>query len=570
MTTRSGSIVEGLPGFLEDDLEFFTHGKGKKDSSDGKPPSPPVDLIGSLNLGLDEEKNPLKSAVASPMGASSWNASSAAAPGVPLFDLSLQASDPSPPPIIAPPFIANVTSGDEQLTTLTAANTQQDSDYPLHAQGYPPPPIFGNFSVPPMLPPQVQGGLWSQPGPPLHQIMRHHPPFVETAANHVMFQPQSMQYNMNQAMLQQATSLGHQMLAPLGVSNRRIANVHRKNGHRRKGDDAAKYANAKLEDFVGDIYSLCKDQHGCRFLQRQLEIEKEGDQLVAASMIFNEIYLKIVELMTDPFGNYLIQKLFNLVTFDQRLILVKNASPEFVRIALDPHGTRALQKLIESIDCTEDSEEVALLVELLAPNVVSLLRDLNGNHVVQKCLQKLPLAQNQFIFDAALTHCVEIATHRHGCCVLQRCLDHGSTSQKAQMSREVANNATQLSLDPFGNYVVQYVYSQGDQNLIDVILAHVKRNIITLSLHKFGSNVIEKLLRMSKYSEILVDELLQHEDKFEELLNDAYGNYVLQTSLDVALPKAVERLLASLQPLLPQIKNTPHGRRIMTKIQAIM
>ena len=75
---------------------------------------------------------------------------------------------------------------------------------------------------------------------------------------------------------------------------------------------------------------------------------------------------------------------------------------------------------------------------------------------------------------------------------------------------------------------------------------------------------------MSKYSEILVDELLQHEDKFEELLNDAYGNYVLQTSLDVALPKAVERLLASLQPLLPQIKNTPHGRRIMTKIQAIM
>lgn len=570
MTTRSGSIVEGLPGFLEDDLEFFTHSKGGKDSPDGNSPVPPVDLIGSLSLGLHEKKDPLTSAVTSPISASTWNSSSGAVPVVLPFDLSQQTPDRSPPPIMTPPFIANVAGGDEPPSTLTSSAAQKDSKFPLHAQGYPPPPIFGNFSVPPMLPPQVQGGLWSQPGPPLHPIVRHHPPFIENATNHIMFQPLNMQYTMNQPMIPQVPPQGHQMLAPLRGSNRRMANVHRKNGHRRKGDDAAKYANAKLEDFVGDIYSLCKDQHGCRFLQRQLELKTEGDQLVVASMIFNEIYLKIVELMTDPFGNYLIQKLFNLVTTDQRLILVKNASPEFVRIALDPHGTRALQKLVESIDCSENSEEVTLLVELLAPNVVSLLRDLNGNHVVQKCLQRLSPSQNQFIFDAALTHCVEIATHRHGCCVLQRCLDHGSEAQRAQMSHEVAKNATQLSLDPFGNYVVQYVFCQGDQDLVDIILAHVKRNIITLSLHKFGSNVIEKLLRISKYSETLVEELLQHEERFDELLNDAYGNYVLQTSLDVALTKSVERLLAALLPLLPQIKNTPHGRRIMTKIQAIM
>ncbi|ODV76769.1 ARM repeat-containing protein [Suhomyces tanzawaensis NRRL Y-17324] len=355
-------------------------------------------------------------------------------------------------------------------------------------------------------------------------------------------------------------------------------NVHRKmHNNRRKGDDASKYANSKLEDFTGEIYSLCKDQHGCRFLQRQLDLGREVAEGsasapnaltndIAATMIFNEIYLKIIELMTDPFGNYLIQKLFENVSSDQRIILVKNASPEFIRIALDPHGTRALQKLVE---CITTEEESRLIIDSLSPHIVSLSRDLNGNHVVQKCLQKLKPQENQFIFDAASVNCIEIATHRHGCCVLQRCLDHGNFAQRKQLSLKVAENATTLSLDPFGNYVVQYVLSRGDEDSIKIILDHIKSNVVSLSLHKFGSNVIEKSLRINKLSDSLIEVLLKNDDKFGIMLNDAFGNYVLQTSLDVANAGQLERLSQALQPLLPNIKNTPHGRRIMTKIQSI-
>lgn len=357
-------------------------------------------------------------------------------------------------------------------------------------------------------------------------------------------------------------------------------NVHRKmhNSNRRKGDDASKYANAKLEDFTGDIYSLCKDQHGCRFLQRQLDLGKESSQKsgsvssavtndVAATVIFNEIYLKVVEFMTDPFGNYLIQKLSENVSPDQRLILVKNAAPEFVRIALDPHGTRALQKLVE---CISTPEEIQHVIESLAPHIVTLSRDLNGNHVVQKCLQKLSPENNLFIFDTTSAHCTEIATHRHGCCVLQRCLDHGNDDQRKQLSLKVAENATRLASDPFGNYVVQYVLSRGDAESIELILDHIRSNIIALSLHKFGSNVIEKSLRIDALTDRVMEVLLNKSDKFPLLLNDPYGNYVLQTSLDVASSTDLAKLAISLQPLLPGIKNTPHGRRIMTKIQNIL
>lgn len=349
-------------------------------------------------------------------------------------------------------------------------------------------------------------------------------------------------------------------------------NVHRKmhSSNKRKGDDASKYAKAKLEDFSGDIYSLCKDQHGCRFLQRQLDLGKDDSKSlnsqVAATMIFNEIYMRIVELMVDPFGNYLIQKLFENVSSDQRLILVKNAAPDFIRIALDPHGTRALQKLVECISMPEESR---LVIDSLSPHIVSLSRDLNGNHVVQKCLQMLLPTDNQFIFDTASAHCNEIATHRHGCCVLQRCLDHGSPKQREQLSLRVAEIATSLSLDPFGNYVVQYVLSRGDEKSISIILEHVRTNIISLSLHKFGSNVIERALRIHKLTDSVIGVLLKNTDKFATLLNDPFGNYVLQTSLDVANSNDLAQLALSLQPYLANIKNTPHGRRILTKIQNI-
>lgn len=51
----------------------------------------------------------------------------------------------------------------------------------------------------------------------------------------------------------------------------------------------------------------------------------------------------------DPFGNYLCQKLLEHANDEQRTVLVNNAAPELVKIALNQHGTRALQKMIEFI-----------------------------------------------------------------------------------------------------------------------------------------------------------------------------------------------------------------------------
>jgi hypothetical protein len=53
----------------------------------------------------------------------------------------------------------------------------------------------------------------------------------------------------------------------------------------------------RLEDLQGEILSLSKDQHGCRYLQKKLEEEVPEHR----DMIFRETYGHFPELMTGKF-----------------------------------------------------------------------------------------------------------------------------------------------------------------------------------------------------------------------------------------------------------------------------
>ncbi|KAF9583401.1 hypothetical protein BGW38_009553 [Lunasporangiospora selenospora] len=324
--------------------------------------------------------------------------------------------------------------------------------------------------------------------------------------------------------------------------------------------EANRFAGASLEGFVGQIYSLCKDQHGCRYLQKKLEEQNEK----YLSIIFGEVFGHFVELMTDPFGNYLCQKLLEFCGDDQRTVIVETVAPELVNISLNMHGTRAVQKMIEFLST---SQQIAIVVMALNPSVVTLIKDLNGNHVIQKCLNRFASEDNQFIYNAISTHCIEVATHRHGCCVLQRCIDHASVSQKIQLVREITFNALTLVQDPYGNYVVQYVLDLDDNRFTDNLIRRFIGNVCALSVQKFSSNVIEKCIRVSEPEtrKFLIEEMI-NKTRLDKLLRDSYANYVVQTSLDAADPIQRAQLVECIRPLLPAIRNTPYGKRIQGKL----
>jgi hypothetical protein len=347
---------------------------------------------------------------------------------------------------------------------------------------------------------------------------------------------------------------------------------------RRLQNDSNKYMNHDLKTMArSEIYTLCKDQHGCRFLQKKLE---DGNP-EHIQIIFDETAPHVVELMTDPFGNYLCQKLLEFCNDEQRNTLVRNATPAMVQIAFNQHGTRALQKMIEFISTEEQVcdpilcdqitwlkfSQTNMIIEALSGQVVDLIQDLNGNHVIQKCLNHLKSPEAQFIFDAVGEHCITVGTHRHGCCVLQRCIDHAAGYQKIELIRKITAHSFHLVQDPFGNYVVQYILDLNDPAFTTPMCQGFQGKICELAKQKFSSNVIEKCIRCAEphIKSLMIEELLDVE-QLEQLMRDAYGNYVIQTALEFAPAELCVLLIEAMRPILPAIRQTPYGRRIMSKV----
>lgn len=316
-----------------------------------------------------------------------------------------------------------------------------------------------------------------------------------------------------------------------------------------------------IDQVVTQVYQMCKDQHGCRFLQKKLE--EKNPRTVA--IVFDEVYDHMVELMTDPFGNYLCQKLIEHCDEKQQLLIVQKVSSSLVTISKNMHGTRAVQKMIE---CLSTPAQVQLVVNALKAHVVELIQDLNGNHVIQRCLNRLSTQDKQFVYDAVAEHCVEVATHRHGCCVMQRCIDFASEEQKLQLVQEIARNVLTLVQDAFGNYVVQYVLELPFKAIFSDLISNFLGHLADLSTQKFSSNVIEKCLRVSseEIKKQMVEEISTSQ-VLQVLLQDPYGNYVVQTALTIADAGQRAQLVEAIKPHLATLRNTPYGKRIQNKIQ---
>eukprot|EP00667_Euglena_gracilis_P005852 EG_transcript_5897 len=317
---------------------------------------------------------------------------------------------------------------------------------------------------------------------------------------------------------------------------------------------------SSLDEVIGNIYPTAKDQYGCRFLQKMLE-DGSPQHL---QQILEEVYDHCIELMTDPFGNYLMQKLVEYCNDEQRTIIAQKVAPQLVNISLNMHGTRAVQTLIEHLS---NPVQVQIIIGAFQASVVPLIKDLNGNHVIQRCLQKFSALDKQFIYDAAIPRCMDVATHRHGCCVIQRCIDHASEDQRAYLTDEIARNAFSLVTDPFGNYVVQYVLDLNMDQMIRKICSSFIGSFAGLCMNKFSSNVMEKCLQ-------LAPDDIQHEFIAElmdpsilpKLLQDQYANYVVQTALTVSKPHQFGQLQEAIRAHLHLVRNTPYGKKIENKL----
>jgi len=316
-----------------------------------------------------------------------------------------------------------------------------------------------------------------------------------------------------------------------------------------------------LSDLLGNVRRLSKDQVGCRLLQQSLD----EDGAEAATAIFNESLPFLADTMTDPFGNYLFQKILEKINDGERLILVQTVATRLVNASLNLHGTRSVQKVVEV--CANDCAASDCIAKALAPAAARLCIDSNGNHVVQRVLQKLSHQDSVFVFDAVATSVGDVARHRHGCCVIQRCLDSPSSIARSNLVAKIVENALDLMQDAYGNYVVQYVLDVCSEEEASAVCDSVVGKVCLLAVQKFSSNVMEKCLEKSndQIQELYLQEISSPEN-IKSLMGDPFGNYVIQRGIAVATHSQAVRLVEAMRPHLAGMRNTAGGRRIVSKI----
>ncbi|KAG0481284.1 hypothetical protein HPP92_012142 [Vanilla planifolia] len=318
-----------------------------------------------------------------------------------------------------------------------------------------------------------------------------------------------------------------------------------------------------VDEVVGRICSMAKDQDGCRFLQTKFTEGCRED----IDKIFSEIICEIVELMLDPFGNYLLQKLLDVCNEEQMMLILKvitGQNGELVRISCDKHGTRVVQKVIEAL---KTPEQISMVVSSLEPGIVFLMKNNNGNHVAQRCLQYLS-KYCEFLMEAAISNCFELATDAQGCCVLQKCLTHSEEGdQKQRLMTEILSKSLSLSKDPFGNYLVQFILSMEIPWATAVVVNELKGNFDILSMEKYSSNVVERCLKLvgENYCVNIIQELLCS-PLLPQILQDQYGNYVIQTALrESKVHRELHTILVeAIRPHASALRSSPYGKKVLS------
>ncbi|ODN83409.1 hypothetical protein L202_01552 [Cryptococcus amylolentus CBS 6039] len=342
----------------------------------------------------------------------------------------------------------------------------------------------------------------------------------------------------------------------------------------RRYDDSGVVRSALLEDFrlnklkkwelndiFGHIVEFSGDQHGSRFIQQKLETASPDDR----QKLFDEIYPNAYQLMTDVFGNYVTQKMFEHGDQLQKAALAKKMEGHVLQLSMQMYGCRVVQKALEHVL----SEQRAKLVAELEPHILECVKSSNANHVVQRLIN---LGPPQSVPDSFIGHVEELAKHPYGCRVLQKTFENLDEDMKRTLLDEMHHSVLTLTEDQFGNYVVQSVITMGRPEDRDKVIEQLKGRIIQLACHKFASNVVEKAITHADPADkrALIDELvgLQPDgtNQVHRLLRDSYANFPLQTGLFAADPIQRSELLEIILPLLPPLRHTPVGKRLENRI----
>ncbi|KAI8582561.1 hypothetical protein K450DRAFT_227752 [Umbelopsis ramanniana AG] len=317
------------------------------------------------------------------------------------------------------------------------------------------------------------------------------------------------------------------------------------------------------------------DQQASIFLQHKLKSATPEQR----ESIFRSIQRHSYALMTNRFGNFLVQRFLELGTRDQINQIASTMQGHIVSLAMEPFGCHVVQKALDNV---EEAIKVELVSELFQ-NIPETITHRYACHVWQKVFEirwnTHPPAVMYHVNSALKGRWAQVALDETGSLVIQNIFENLTEHDKRPILNEVLDNIVMIAKGQWGNWVIQHVLEQAEKGSDrDRAFNTVLDEAVQLSTDQFASKVVEKALRIGgpAFLTRFVDRVsVGRKDRpripLIDIASDQYGNYVVQwlimnassTELKVAVSRLIKRHMVSL-------RGSKYGQKVAFLVEKIL
>ncbi|CAK78999.1 unnamed protein product (macronuclear) [Paramecium tetraurelia] len=319
------------------------------------------------------------------------------------------------------------------------------------------------------------------------------------------------------------------------------------------------------KDLVNIIIKSSQEQIcGNQLVNRKLQNVLDNNDQNQKQIIFCQIEKDCVKASKDMFGNYTVQKIFDVADYEQKYKLYSLLICHFLELSKNQYACRVVSKMIQFV---KDSHElIESLIKTLYPLINQLLNDVNGNYVLLQCFEILDKSTLFFIIPLIEESIATLSKSTYGCRLIQKVLELYPLEITQRILDLLISFSYQLCNQEFGNYIIQFLLKCGPQKEKSQICQTIKENFEQLSCNKFGSNTVEKYLDLLGPSQIIKNLCKISNDQFVfyNLSIHPFGNYVMKKVLISEDPSVhyLKSLFKQHPDLILQLKNSEFGQRV--------
>ena len=322
----------------------------------------------------------------------------------------------------------------------------------------------------------------------------------------------------------------------------------------------SKFNLKKLTDMSEQsLYDYIITQKGSRDVQAFIEKKSKEKEIY---ILINKLRNYISDISIKKYGNYFIQELIKICSPSQRIILLEFMKNRFLEISKNTYGTFCLQALIEISSLPKEKQ---LILSCILGNEKELSLDARGTHILQKFI-KCTKDEERFELNANIINLIDcLITDASGVYVLNALVDNtNDKSIKLKLFDYITKNGPLYFIQhEYANYAVLSLIKSSDLSDYEPIVKIIVENSLPLSMIKYSSNIVEYCLSCGSKEVVLkIYESLIVEHKLESLLNNTYGNYVLEKLIErvdkgekLVLKQKLEKLVKNKSNVSKNIMN---------------